>query len=178
MKKILKTMLFALLLVVSTSAFSQKAKFAHIDSNELLAAMPERTALEKQLQTEYQTLEANLQDMSQEYQRKVAEYQEMEASGTGSDLILQTKISEIQDLETRIQQFQVSAQDAIQQKELELMEGLYEIAKKAISEVATENGYAYVFDAAVLLHKPESDDILPLVKKKLGITTALAVPTE
>ena len=63
-------------------------------------------------------------------------------------------------------------------KELELMEGLYEIAKKAISEVATENGYSYVFDAAVLLHKPEGDDILPLVKTKLGITSAAAVPAQ
>ncbi|MDA9563677.1 OmpH family outer membrane protein [Flavobacteriales bacterium] len=171
MKQILKTSLFALLVVLSTTALAQKGKFAHIDSNELLAAMPERAELEKTLQSEYQTLEASLQQMSQEYQQKVAEYQELEASG-GSELIMQTKVTEIQDLEGRIQQFQASAQDAIQQREVELMEGLYDIAKKAISEVASENGYTYVFDAAVLLHKPDGDDILPLVKKKMGITTA------
>ncbi|MBL4652076.1 MAG: OmpH family outer membrane protein [Flavobacteriales bacterium] len=175
MKNILKSSLVTLLIIVSVSAYSQKEKFAHIDSNELLAVMPERSELEKQLQSEYQTLEASLQQMSQEYQRKVAEYQELQTAG-GSELILQTKVSEIQDLETRIQQFQASAQEAIQQKELELMEGLYEIAKKAISEVANENGYTYVFDAAVLLHKPDGDDILPLVKKKLGITST--IPTE
>lgn len=178
MKNILKSTLLTLLIALSVSAYSQKGKFAHIDSNELLAAMPERAELEKKLQGEYQTLEASLQQMSQEYQKKVAEYQEMEASGTASDLILQTKISEIQDLETRIQQFQTSAQEAIQQREVELMEGLVEIAKKAISEVAAENGYNYVFDAAVLLHKPDGDNILPLVKKKLGITTTAAIPVK
>ena len=78
----------------------------------------------------------------------------------------------------RIQQFQTSAQEAIQQREAELMEGLVKIAKKAISEVATENGYVYVFDAAVLLHKPDGDNILPLVKKKLGITTAASIPMD
>ena len=177
MKNILKISLVAVLLIVSAATYAQKGNFAHIDSNELLAAMPERADMEKKLQVEYQTLEAQLQEMSQEYQRKVAEYQELEASG-GSQLILQTKVTDIQELEARIQQFQASAQEAIQIKEQELMEELYEIAKTAISAVANENGYSYVFDAAVLLHKPDGDDILPLVKKKMGITATAAVPAE
>jgi outer membrane protein len=37
--------------------------------------------------------------------------------------------------------------------------------------VAKENGYTYVFNSAegLILVAPPSDDILPLVKKKLGI---------
>jgi outer membrane protein len=46
------------------------------------------------------------------------------------------------------------------------------IQKKAIENirsVAKESGYAYVFEAGTLLVSPPSDDILPLVKKKMGI---------
>jgi len=35
--------------------------------------------------------------------------------------------------------------------------------------VAKENGYTHVFEAGTLLVSPPSDDILPLVKKKMGI---------
>ena len=52
MKNILKSTLLTLLIAVSVSAYSQKGKFAHIDSNELLAAMPERAELEKKLTSE------------------------------------------------------------------------------------------------------------------------------
>ena len=43
--------------------------------------------------------------------------------------------------------------------------------QQAIADVAKENGYSYIFDvsAGALLYQPDSDDILPLVKKKLGL---------
>ena len=44
-------------------------------------------------------------------------------------------------------------------------------AKKAIEDVAKENNYNYVFDSGVgvLLYQRDSDDIMPMVKKKLGL---------
>jgi hypothetical protein len=38
--------------------------------------------------------------------------------------------------------------------------------------VAKENGFTYIFDvsAGSLLYQPESDNVLSLVKTKLGIT--------
>ena len=48
---------------------------------------------------------------------------------------------------------------------------MIEKARKAISEVAEENGYTYIFDAGVgiLLYYDKGDNILPLVRAKLGI---------
>ena len=61
----------------------------------------------------------------------------------------------------------------MQERQSELMKPLVDRAKKAIEEVAKENGYSYIFDTSTgvgaLLYTPESDDIMPLVKKKLGI---------
>jgi outer membrane protein len=46
---------------------------------------------------------------------------------------------------------------------------VYDKAKKATTEVAKENGYSLVLDKAQLLVSPSGDDLLPLVKKKLGL---------
>ena len=89
-----------------------------------------------------------------------------------SDILVQTREKELQDLQTRIQNFQTSAQQDLQKKEQELLQPIIEKAKNAIQKVAKEKGYSYVFDTSVgaLLYWPEnSDDILPLVKKELGL---------
>ncbi|MEY4106382.1 MAG: hypothetical protein RL181_724, partial [Bacteroidota bacterium] len=44
--------------------------------------------------------------------------------------------------------------------------------EKTIQEVAKENGFTLVFDTGTfnaILHARDTDDLMPLVKKKLGI---------
>ena len=79
--------------------------------------------------------------------------------------------SEIMDLQQRIQSFQASAQEQLQMKEQDLLQPIIDKAKKAIEDVAKENGYTYIFDSGlgVLLYMPEGDDVKALVKTKLGI---------
>ena len=75
-------------------------------------------------------------------------------------------------MQQRIQDFQVSAQQDLQKKNDEIARPVYTKAKKAIEQVAKENGYKFVFDTSSgsVLYSEPGDDILPLVKKKLGIT--------
>ena len=51
-------------------------------------------------------------------------------------------------------------------------------AKKAIEDVSEEGNFSYVFDssAGTLLYQPESDDIMELVQKKLGISATAPPP--
>jgi outer membrane protein len=161
-----------LIVVVLASAFSMNVnaqKFGHIDTNELLMAMPERKTAETTIQDYAKQLEVQLQNMSQEWESKVQDYQSKEASL--SETIKKTKVKEITDLEGRIKEFQSTAQEDLQKKENELLQPMIEKAKKAIEEVAKENKFTYIFDSSIglLLHSPESDDIMPLVKKKLAI---------
>jgi len=154
-------------MILSTGLFAQK--FGHINSNELLQAMPERSQIEKDVQKYAQELESQLSTMSKEYQAKVQEYQTKEATMT--EAIKQDKIQEITNLEERISKFQKSAQKDLQEKEETLLKPIIDRAKKAIEEVAKENNYTYILDSGVgvILYSRESDDIMPLVKKKLGI---------
>lgn len=171
MKTTFKIMMALVLFVtLSGNTFAQKGKVGYINTNDLLLAMPERAEAEKALQQEAQSLESQLGAMSGEYQTKIAEYQAQVT--TMSPIIRQAKESEIRDLETRIQNFQMQAQESLQVKEGELMQPLIDKATEAIKTVAKTNGYSVVNDLAtgVFLVYPEEDDILPLVKKHMGIT--------
>ena len=87
-----------------------------------------------------------------------------------SDLIKKTKQSELQDKGARIEEFQKNAQLRLQESEKALLTPIIDRAKEAIRDVAKENGYTYIFDSAVGVTLYEGgDDILPLVKKKLGL---------
>jgi Skp family chaperone for outer membrane proteins len=86
-----------------------------------------------------------------------------------TDLIRQTKQREIQDMSARIQEFQENAQKQLQEREAELTKPIIDRAKKAIEDVAREGGYTYIFDGAGLLYSQDSEDIMPAVKRKLGI---------
>jgi len=75
-------------------------------------------------------------------------------------------------MQQKIEQYRYDAQARAQQKQEEILSPIIDKAKSAIQTTAKENGYTYIFDTSVgvLLYWPEtSDDILPLVKKKLGI---------
>tara|TARA_X000000950_G_C13554831_1_gene513100 strand:- start:31 stop:534 length:504 start_codon:yes stop_codon:yes gene_type:complete len=167
MKKITSIFLIALT-CFSTSLIAQD-KFGHIHSEELLMIMPETAEADKTIQEYSQMLELQLQTMYGEYQTKALEFQSNEALMT--DVVKEAKIKEIQDLELRIQQFQQSSQESIQQKRNEVFSPLLKKAQDAINEVAAEKGYTYIFDISLgsIVFGDESKDIMPLVKEKLGI---------
>lgn len=168
MKKLFLVLLMSS--IVATGFSQQKIKLGHLNSNDLLEAMPEKAKAQKSLQDYSKQLEDQLVAMQDELEKKYNEY--LEKKDTYTDLIKKNKEEELTSLQQRIQTFQSNAQQDLQKKEQELLKPIIDKAKKAIDEVAKENGYTYVFDSGtgVLLYFPkDSDDILPLVKKKLGI---------
>ena len=163
-------LLLGITLFISSMSFAQgNLKIGYIDSNEILNLMPETDSLQQELKKYADNLQQQLGVMMQEYQNKAQDYQANMA--TMSDLIRQTKEKEIQDLQTRIQQFQASADQDLQKKQSELFNPVIQRVKDAISEVGAENHYNYILDIAqgVVLYYENGDNILPLVKKKLGI---------
>lgn len=170
MKKILKSALVAMFCALMSFGYSQATvKLGYVDSNELLELMPGKDSVQQVLQAYGQSLETQLQTMYGEYQTKVQDYQAN--SRTMSDIIRQTKEKEIADLETRIQTFQQQADQDLQDKQVELLQPILDKAKNAINAVAKEKGYTYIFDVGTgaFLYFENGDNILPLVKAKLGL---------
>ena len=171
MKSIRKVIaLLSLVILISGMGMAQSTpKFGYIDSNEILAIMPETDSLEREIKSYAAYLEEQLAQMASEFQTKATDYQNNLA--TMSDLIRQTKEKELNDLNGRIQAFQQSADQDLAAKQAELFNPLIERVKNAITEVARENNYTYIFDAGTgaLVFYENGDNVLPLVKAKLGI---------
>ncbi len=170
MKKLSFIIAFIALFVFVNPLISQtNLKLGYIDSNELLELMPGKDSVEVKLMEYQKALEDQIQAMLSEYQGKVEIYRANAASM--SDIIKQTKEKEITDLEGRINQFQQTAETDFQNKQQELYNPLIERARKAITNVANENGYTYIFDIGMgtVLFYEKGDNILPLVRAKLGI---------
>ncbi len=169
MKKILIAMVACLFAFGGTAVAQKNIKLGHINSNDLMQIMPGRDSAQTVLQKEVQDLEATLKTMQGEMEKRYNEYMENQAGWT--ELIRNTKQREIQDMGARIQEFQENAQKQLQERESTLLKPIIDRAKKAIEDVAREGGYTYILDAgtAAVLYSQDSDDIMPLVKKKLGL---------
>ncbi len=171
MKRILGVLLIAVL-ISGSSVYAQKSdyKFGHINSSELLSVMPERDSARIEIQNYSQMLQQEMEAMQVELQNKYTTY--MEKQETYSDLVKQSKEQEINEMQQRIQSFNQTAQQDLQQKEAELFQPIMDKAQNAIEKVAKDNGFTYVFDlgaGGLLYFSDQSIDILPLVKKELGI---------
>lgn len=158
-------------LAVTTIAFAQSTlKIGHINSQELLLAMPENDSAQVKIDKVAKDLQNQFQTMQNEYTNKYKDF--MSKNDSYSELIKQTKSSELQDIEQRIQQFQQTAEQELQSQKLNLYKPVLDKANKAISEVAKSNGFTYILDLAqggVIYYDETSTDILPLVKQKLGL---------
>ena len=168
MRNLMKFSAVLLFIVVTASVNAQTLKFGHIDMNALIQVMPERATAETEFNKFQNDLEDVLTDLQKDLQTKMNEFDSLDA--TVSDVKRNAKVTEITDLQQRIQNYQQSANQQLQQKQTELMKPIYDKALKAVGDVAKEQGMIYVFDSNSLLYKSnQSVDILPMVKQKLGI---------
>ena len=166
--KMKKLIILSFLSFLTICSFGQ-SKFGYIDSNELMSLMPEKKTAERELQAFLKTLETQLIGMEGELQAKFTDYQNKESSY--DELTKKDKETEIQDLQQRMQSFQQNSQNVLQKKQQELMEPIMAKATKAIDDVAKEGKFTYIFDSGVgcILYADESENVLALVKKKLGL---------
>ncbi|MDD3877120.1 MAG: OmpH family outer membrane protein [Bacteroidales bacterium] len=168
MKKIALLLFVSCFVVLSSLNAQTRLKIGHIDSSELLLLMPERDSARTKLEAHARQLESQLTAMSSEFESKYQDFAAQQA--TMSELIKQTKTRELQELQSRIESFQQSAQEELETKEAELLNPILSKAKQAIEDVAKENGFTYILDVSsgALLYF-EGENILPLVKRKLGL---------
>ncbi|MFO7657760.1 MAG: OmpH family outer membrane protein [Bacteroidales bacterium] len=172
MKSIAKLFAAVVLILPLSLAAQKPMKLGHIDSQKLLMAMPESDSAQQKLQKVEKEFQATLEELQVEFNRKFKTYQDTYTTMT--ELIRSTKESELNELSERIQNFQTQAQQDFERQRMEFFRPIQEKAKKAVDDVALENEFTYVFDispgvGAIVYSAPETTDIMPLVKKKLGI---------
>jgi outer membrane protein len=164
-----KTLLLATALCIGTVSFTNaQSKIAHINTQDLITAMPEMKEAQKQLETLSKTYQKDIQSSITEFQTLLKQY-EAEAATKSEDENAK-RGQEIQEKQQRIQQFQADAQKDLQKKELDLIQPITEKAKAAILKVGRAQGYDYVLDASQgVTILADGKNLLDDVKKSLGI---------
>jgi len=170
-KTILSSLLIGCLLAASLHSAAQNStssKLGCISFNELLVAMPEFKKADTLLEAYKVTLEQQFEAMKSEYNDQLSKL-------TGPDTAkltkpqLSLKRQNLSELIAKIQGFDQQAGVLLNQKRSSLIEPIQKKAEDAIQAVSRDNGYAFVFEKDNLHVYPPSTDILPLVKKKLGL---------
>ena len=153
----------------------KKSKIGYINSDELMGDMPEAAKADAELKQFQTDLGKQGQDLMNDLNTKDSLF--VKDSTSFSPSIKEIKRNELIKLYQRVQGWQNEAQELYQAEAQKKIVPIRNKALDAIKAVAKENGYGYVFDNAQgsLLIAPPGDDLLPLVKKKLGITASVPV---
>ncbi len=121
----------ALMLAFNTA---QSQEVAHIDSEQLLMAMPETKAMEDELKKVQQTYADEYNAQATALQAKLKKY-DAEAP-TQTDAKNEERRVEVEGLKNKIQKYAQTADQEIQKKRFDLLKPIVEKAQKAVSDVA------------------------------------------
>ena len=168
--KHLKTLVLATaILIGSTSIMNAQSKVAHINTQELVASMPETKTAQAEIEKLGKTYEVEIQNMVTEYQNKIKLY-EAEAPSKTEEVNAQ-RGQEVQSMNQSIGQYRSQAQQNMQKKEAELLQPIYKKVNDAIQAVAKAQGFNYVLDSMAgqgVLYA-DGKDLLADVKTQLGM---------
>lgn len=166
----MKKLIIFLLMILPLGVFAQEAKIAIVNSNEILAIMPEITAMQGQLKELNDQFAKEMKTMEDEWTNKYNTFIAQQDSLTEN--IKAKRMQELQDIQDRVQNFQQVAQQDMSKKQQELLTPIQDKLRNAIKAVGDEKGYTYIFDnnpGIVLYTGNAAVDATPFVKAKLGL---------
>ncbi len=168
MKKMKTLFLVALFCMGAVEAMYGQSKVAHINTQELIAQMPEMVAAQKELDTYEKTLSAEIETEYTRYQNLVRQYSTEAESQT--DVTNKKRSEELANLERSITKQREDAATEMAKKQKIMLEPLFNQAKAAIEKVAKAKGFDYVIDSTpqggVIL--ADGTDLMNDVKTELG----------
>ncbi len=149
----------------------QAQKFGFINSQELISQLPEVKEANAKIETLKKQLQKKGQDMIAALQTKYADLQKKQTDGLLSPKEIEVEAAKLKEEETQLGTFEQTSQQKIYDKSNELLSPIQGTINNAIKEVATENGYTYIFDSSLglVLYADPGTDVSSLVKAKLGL---------
>ena len=168
--KILKNGVLALAIILCVSQV-QAQKFGYLNSAALLSEMAEVKQADANLETLQKQLQKQLQKSIEDLQGEYLELQKKEKRGELSPKQIQEEAAKLKTKEEGLAKSEQGMVQQMQEKRESLLKPILDRVNKIISQVATENGYDYIFDSSVgmILYADEKYDVTSLVKAKLGL---------
>jgi outer membrane protein len=152
-----------------TTANAQ-AKFGHVNTQEIIQAMPEYTKAKGEIDALQAQYEADLKSMQDELQKKGDAFEKEQA--TLPENIKNRRQQELQDMYTKIQQSFQDNQQALQKASSEKMQAITTKVLDAIKTVGQNGGYVYIMEMGAgipYISTTLSTDVTAQVKTQLGI---------
>jgi len=153
-------------------AFTMQAqKFGYIDSAALLAELPSVKAADSEITTYQNQLIKSGEEKVKTFETKYQAYVKQAQEGTLSKVQMEQKEAELGQEQQGIAALEVEVQNKILKKREELLGPILDKVKKAVEAVGADNGYTMIFDTSTgtILHAAESENVMSLVKAKLGM---------
>ena len=165
--KHLKTLLFATALFIGATSFTTaQSKLAHINTQELIKAMPEYKVAQTDIEKLGKTYETTIQTSLKELETKLKQYNADAEAQTQEEN--QKRMQEVEGMKQSLSQYQQQAQKDLQEKEFNMIKPITEKARVAIEKVAAAQGIEYVFEAAGLI-VAKGKDLMADVKAELNL---------
>jgi len=168
MKKMVIVVAAVIGLSMAGTTSHAQSKIAYISLPDIITAMPEYKKADTSLADYQSALAQNFEDMKRELN-------EQDSLVNSKDTLkytkaqLEIKRKNVTELYLKVNSYQQQAQQLLQQKQQDLIAPIQKKAVETIQEVAKENGYTWVLSKEAVFVSPPGDDLLPLVKKKLGL---------
>jgi len=161
--------LISALLVLGTTISAQAQKFGYVNSDAVLAAMPQVKQAEANLDALQKQLQKKGQNMVEELQQDYMKIQQQIEQGELSPKQQEEEAKKLEDRQKEIADFEQDMMSQVQEKRQELLEPILENVNQAIQDVAKEEGFQFVFDSTILLYAEDSQNLTNKVKAKLGL---------
>ena len=167
MKKII---LCAICAICGFTTANAQAKFGHVNTQEIIQAMPEYTKAKSEIDALQQQYEADLKSMQDELQKKAEAFDKEQA--TLPENIKQRRNQELNDMYTKIQQSYQDNQQALAKASQDKMNVITTKVLDAIKAVGESGGFVYIMEMNAgipFISTTLSTDVTAQVKTKLGL---------
>lgn len=151
-----------------TTANAQK--FGHVNTQEIMQAMPEFAKARTDIEALTKQYEADLKSMQDELQKKAEAFEKEES--TLPENIKTRRQQELQDMYQKIQQSYQDNQQALAKEQQDRLQAISAKILEAIKQVGTAGNYVYIMDVTSgipYISTTLSTDVTAEVKKKLGL---------
>ena len=157
-----------LMLALALPMLATAEKIGHINSQEVMALMPETKKMAHDLDSIQNVYENQLANMQEEFNKKLAEFQQQQSTMTVN--VREFRQQELAEMEQRMQVFYQTIQKELQAKQVELLQPIQNKLLEAINKVAAAQACTYVVDrVSVLYVGADATDLTPAVRAELGI---------
>lgn len=147
----MKKLVLIALVVMGAGLASAQSKIAHLNSQEIMEAMPSYKEAVNKLQNFEKEGYTELQTMKSDFDAAVQVYSQKVQSGSLSPVLQQIEEEKLGKKEQALMDRQQSLQSEMQTYSQELNAPILDKVEKAVKLVSDRNKYDYVFDVSTLM---------------------------